>query len=607
MSETGGENWPSKIRRLVTKKNVARVVTGAVVTTGAVLAGQQVDKPPVPAEGLTDANPPKVLPVSEADLPQIQAEQELRQNPVITEQNPEKAVPTAAPTEQPSPTATAIAKAPTAEPTKLPAEPTATPQPAVKETPAPTAELKLTAEDINFLAAHEISYGDRTKPNLALTFDAGASGVLWPRIKDILIKENVKITIFLTGDFINNYPDYIREMINMGIEIGNHSTKHPDFKTITKTDMQQEVIEFQRRLDKVANKHIPVRYFRFPYGSRDKTTIQVLAEMGLQSVYWSPDGYTGGAETDRNYQKVLDATLKATHKGNIVLMHVGSLEDVAALLKVLDKVRQDGLKIVPVSTAVADKDIPPSIKANGNTGSFALPGYSFQSETAPTPAKERKSYQISPTELFKGEAGRSEIALTFDIGVYNKDSINSILSTLKIKGVKVSVFVVGSFAKTHPEVIKALLDNGHEVLNHSYAHLDYAKTSSADMIKDAQQFESIMLEITGGKYVKKPYFRFPSVSSSLDAIKTMSSTGRLLINGSVVLRDWERTEDPNTQAPALLKRLLGATDGDVVIAHLNSPELPRILDEAINAWQSKGLKIVTVSTMFPLKPTNPPK
>lgn len=368
MSETGGENWPSKIRRLVTKKNVARVVTGAVVTTGAVIAGQHVDKPPVPAEGLMDANPPKVLPVSEAGLPQIQAEQELKQNPVIT----------AAPTEQPSPTATAIAKAPTAEPTKLPAEPTATPQPAVKETPAPTAELKLTAEDINFLATHEISYGDRTKPNLALTFDAGASGVLWPRIKDILIKENVKITIFLTGDFINNYPDYIREMISMGVEIGNHSTKHPDFRELTKAEMQQEVFGFQSSLDKIAGKHIPVRFFRFPFGARDKATTQTLAEMGLQSVFWSNDGDSGGWKEGAKTPDVLAKSLSALNKGNINIMHIGSAQDVEALPTVLQEAKKKGLTVTTVSETVSQKDTPPSIKANGNKGSFALPGYAYK-------------------------------------------------------------------------------------------------------------------------------------------------------------------------------------------------------------------------------------
>jgi peptidoglycan/xylan/chitin deacetylase (PgdA/CDA1 family) len=278
------------------------------------------------------------------------------------------------------------AKADTSTPVVVQALPVQTPVQSIQEgTPVLQKELNLTQSDISFLTSHEISGGDTGKSGVSITFDGGADGSRWPKLKEILGKNGVRITIFLTGDFIKKYPDHVREMVNMGLEIGNHSTTHPHMKSLTEAKFREEIITFQSRLDAACGRHIPVRFFRFPYGERDNTARTRLAKLGLQSVFWSSDGDSYGWSVGSaiggkivTSGLVLSRSLAALKKGNVNIMHIGSEADVAYLDEVLKEAVKRGLIVLPVSGVVKDSDIPPSIKAAGTKGSFFLTGYTYK-------------------------------------------------------------------------------------------------------------------------------------------------------------------------------------------------------------------------------------
>jgi len=63
----------------------------------------------------------------------------------------------------------------------------------------------------------------------SLTFDGGSITAGADSILDILKKNNIKTTFFLTGKFIIKNPEITQKIIDDGHEIGNHSYSHPHF------------------------------------------------------------------------------------------------------------------------------------------------------------------------------------------------------------------------------------------------------------------------------------------------------------------------------------------------------------------------------------------
>ncbi|WP_231563527.1 polysaccharide deacetylase family protein [Anoxybacillus sp. KU2-6(11)] len=64
------------------------------------------------------------------------------------------------------------------------------------------------------------------------------------------------------------------------------------------------------------------------------------------------------------------------------------------------------------------------------------------------------------------------VAITFDDGpdiLYTPD----ILTILKQYDAKATFFVVGFRAEKYPDIIKRQMNEGHEVANHTYKHLDF--------------------------------------------------------------------------------------------------------------------------------------
>ena len=67
-----------------------------------------------------------------------------------------------------------------------------------------------------------ICLGNKDKKNIYLTFDEGYEAGYTSKILEILKKNNVKATFFITAHYVNSQPDLVKQMINEGHIIGNH-------------------------------------------------------------------------------------------------------------------------------------------------------------------------------------------------------------------------------------------------------------------------------------------------------------------------------------------------------------------------------------------------
>ena len=64
-----------------------------------------------------------------------------------------------------------------------------------------------------------------------------------PRILETLKKHNVKVTFFMTGGWVESYPEDVRAILADGHDLGNHSENHKNMSQLSDEQCQEELMK----------------------------------------------------------------------------------------------------------------------------------------------------------------------------------------------------------------------------------------------------------------------------------------------------------------------------------------------------------------------------
>ena len=194
------------------------------------------------------------------------------------------------------------------------------------------------------------------RPDVALTFDDGPSRYT-PAILRVLRRMHALATFFVIGRLARAYPQLVAAEARAGCEVGDHTETHPPLAVLSKRAQTAQVTQAAEAIER-AGAPDPV-LLRPPYGSFDATTLQVLRTAGMLMVLWSADT---SDYTRPGVRKIIYTAVSGGQPGAIILMHDGGgnrSETVAALPRIITRLRQRGLRLVTVSQLIAE-DPPPS-------------------------------------------------------------------------------------------------------------------------------------------------------------------------------------------------------------------------------------------------------
>ena len=184
---------------------------------------------------------------------------------------------------------------------------------------------------------------------VALTFDSGVTIDKTLPLLDVLDQYNIKSTFFMTYDAMVNSPELVIEIINRGHEIGNHSTTHSDFRKINNLSKKLEIYITHKYIKDLTGKDMNL--FRFPYGSYDNSSIQIVKELGYYPIQWSNDSQDW---KNQGIESIVTHVFEgvAPHSGSIMLFHNGADYTIDALPYVIEKLKQDGFSFAKVSDLI---------------------------------------------------------------------------------------------------------------------------------------------------------------------------------------------------------------------------------------------------------------
>jgi peptidoglycan-N-acetylglucosamine deacetylase len=156
--------------------------------------------------------------------------------------------------------------------------------------------------------------------SVALTFDDGPSPDT-DRILEILDRYEVTATFFCIGAHVAENPKLALRVAERGHSIGNHTWSHRVLHELTADEFCYEIDATGQALSGATGRSPSL--LRPPYGSRTPAMLRNLADHGLTSVLWDVDPRDWD---DPGADAIVDATLRNTRNGSIVLLHDGSPE-----------------------------------------------------------------------------------------------------------------------------------------------------------------------------------------------------------------------------------------------------------------------------------------
>ena len=204
---------------------------------------------------------------------------------------------------------------------------------------------------------------DVNEKKASITFDINwAENDYLYTILDILDKYNVKGTFFIMGgwvDYSEENVEKLKSISERGLEIGNHSYKHPMFTKISNEKMTLELQKTDEVIKKYTGKS--TKLFRFPSGDYNKQAVKVINEQGYIPIQWSADSVDwkeSGADVE--YERVK----KGMKEGSIILFHNNAKYTPENLERIIKEYEEKGYKFVPVGELIYTEDYGVSEKGN---------------------------------------------------------------------------------------------------------------------------------------------------------------------------------------------------------------------------------------------------
>lgn len=197
----------------------------------------------------------------------------------------------------------------------------------------------------------------------------------------------------------------------------------------------------------------------------------------------------------------------------------------------------------------------------------------------------------------KGSSKKRTIAITFDDGP-DPVSTPELLRLLSAHGMKAAFFVVGEKAARHPDLVKAILTQGHEVANHSLTHDNLVMFKGRRALKR----EIVSTQEILARFGIRPLAFRPPVGITYPMLgQVLSQTGMYALNFTCRAMD-----GGNRWIKGLSKRLLRQLrPGAIMALHdVNPPDERRFsywlneVDRILSEIRAQGFKVVPLSELI---------
>ena len=190
---------------------------------------------------------------------------------------------------------------------------------------------------------------DTDEKKVALSFDAAWGNEDTTQILDTLAKYDVCVTFFMTGEWVEKYPEDVKNISAAGHDLANHSENHLEMSKLSVSEIKDELMCVHDKVKELTG--VEMTLFRPPYGDYDNELVTTANECNYYTIQWSVDSLDW---KDYGTESIIDTVVnhKNLDNGAIILMHNGATYTAEALPKVIEGLQEKGYEIVPISELI---------------------------------------------------------------------------------------------------------------------------------------------------------------------------------------------------------------------------------------------------------------
>lgn len=212
-----------------------------------------------------------------------------------------------------------------------------------------------------------------------------------------------------------------------------------------------------------------------------------------------------------------------------------------------------------------------------------------------------RGYQLFGELYSRVQTAEKVVALTFDDGP-TEGALRTLLPALRKRQVRATFFVIGAQLERHPELGRALADQGHEIGNHSYSHARMVFKSPAFVREELSRTDALIRQ---AGYSGEIHFRPPNGKKLVILPYLLSREGR-----ATIMWDVEPDSDPGTAGNTgriVSETLSHVRPGSIILLHVmyksGGPSLEAV-PQIIDSLKARGYGFMTVSELIGSKRAN---
>lgn len=223
-------------------------------------------------------------------------------------------------------------------------------RPLSSDTPDSSTTPALSSPVQNELPIYSV---ETEQPVVALTFDAAWGDEDLNDILSILASHQAKATFFVSGDWVDKYPDAVQAIYAAGHELANHGSNHKHMPQLSEEAMRTEIMECHQRVYALTGFHMTA--FRAPYSDWSDSVVAVAKSCGYSSINQNVDSVDW---KDYGVDSIIQTVMEDPDLGNgaIILLHNGSTYTRDALDELLNQLEKNGYTFDTISNLIYTTD-----------------------------------------------------------------------------------------------------------------------------------------------------------------------------------------------------------------------------------------------------------
>lgn len=203
---------------------------------------------------------------------------------------------------------------------------------------------------------------------------------------------------------------------------------------------------------------------------------------------------------------------------------------------------------------------------------------------------------IKPKVIYRVHTLDKVVALTFDDGPDPRFTL-PILDILKEFNAPSTFFIVGNNAKAHPDIVKRIVQDGHELANHTMTHPALAERSPDKTYNELEQCLQTISAATG----RRPsYFRPPKGLTTVYVDKATTSLGMQEVLWTVCIEN-RSAPTPREMADRVLSKV---QPGTIILLHdgrLNRTKTVQALPMLLEGLEKNGYQVIPLRKMLEIE------